>query len=380
MRALSLAAAALALAACYDPAIPNGAQACASGGRCADGYQCGPDNRCYLVGQVPGDGGPGGDASARDLAVGGDLAGADLAGADLAVADLAVGDLAGVDLRTVDQATQPDLAQPGCLLDTDCTGGRSCCSKVCVDEKSDRANCGACGKVCTLANATAACTNAACTIASCNAGFGDCNLMPADGCELPLGGDPKNCGMCGHSCNGLSCVASACVPNKRAFVSSVLFTGNMGGLVGADGNCQSLANAVQLGGVWKAWLSDDTGANPGLRMTHFSGGYALVDGVTLVANGWSGLTSGSLLHPINLTEKRGAPPIGNTSCGTGNAPTVWTDTSPLGVEQFPGDSCSSWTSTTGGSEWGNANDPAAWTSWCNGGSCAWLSAIYCIEQ
>ena len=61
-------------------------------------------------------------------------------------------------------------------------------------------NCGACGTVCALPNATASCGAGRCAIASCNAGFADCNGNPADGCEINLDTSTSHCGRCGNLC------------------------------------------------------------------------------------------------------------------------------------------------------------------------------------
>jgi hypothetical protein len=104
----------------------------------------------------------------------------------------------------------------------------------------------------------------------------------------------------------------------------------------------------------------------------------------VVANGYAGLTSGTLLHAINLTEKRTASPVGTTNCAGGGHATVWTDTFNTGAQFLPGMNyhCSNWTDGGGatGSEWGDGNDPTQWSAWCNGGICSWTSSIYCIEQ
>jgi hypothetical protein len=81
-------------------------------------------------------------------------------------------------------------------------------------ESNDLSNCGACGKACNLANATAACTNGACTIAACTSGFADCDNNAANGCEANLQTDPAHCSSCSKACdstNGTpSCTAGAC--------------------------------------------------------------------------------------------------------------------------------------------------------------------------
>lgn len=76
------------------------------------------------------------------------------------------------------------------------------------------ANCGACGRVCSVANATAACVGGVCAVGACASGFGDCDRMAANGCERGLTTDAANCGACGRTCGPANatgaCVAGAC--------------------------------------------------------------------------------------------------------------------------------------------------------------------------
>ncbi|MEZ4407961.1 MAG: hypothetical protein R3A52_16020 [Polyangiales bacterium] len=73
-------------------------------------------------------------------------------------------------------------------------------------------NCGACGRACSLANATAGCASGACTVASCNTGFANCNGMASDGCEVNTRNDNNHCGVCGNVCpGGQRCSAGVCV-------------------------------------------------------------------------------------------------------------------------------------------------------------------------
>ncbi|MDQ3178339.1 MAG: hypothetical protein M3Q72_12475, partial [Actinomycetota bacterium] len=77
---------------------------------------------------------------------------------------------------------------------------------------TDPANCGACGRVCTLAAAVAGCDAGACVIATCDAGFSDCDASDATGCEAELATDVANCGACGNACAaGSVCLEGACV-------------------------------------------------------------------------------------------------------------------------------------------------------------------------
>ncbi|HXC51552.1 MAG TPA: hypothetical protein VN634_11750 [Candidatus Limnocylindrales bacterium] len=79
---------------------------------------------------------------------------------------------------------------------------------------SNPANCGSCGTICTAANGTAGCTSSTCTIGSCSAGFTDCNNSVVDGCEAATTSDPNNCGGCGTTCaapNGTpGCTSGTC--------------------------------------------------------------------------------------------------------------------------------------------------------------------------
>jgi hypothetical protein len=73
-------------------------------------------------------------------------------------------------------------------------------------------HCGACANVCPIrANSVAQCSNSVCGF-TCNAGYGDCNGSPVDGCEINLMTSTSHCGACGLVClQGHSCVSGACV-------------------------------------------------------------------------------------------------------------------------------------------------------------------------
>jgi hypothetical protein len=169
---------------------------------------------------------------------------------------------------------------------------------------------------------------------------------------------------------------------KRVFVTSVLYTGDLGGLAGADAKCQQRAQAAGLGGTYLAWLADNS-QNPNTRFTKSAAAYTRVDGVK-IANNFVDLTDGTLLAPINVTELGGPAPIGNTTCAGGGHPTVWTDVLATGNLWFLNGNCAEWTSQAATStSWGEANmTNTSWSSWCSGGGavCVWTSALYCFQQ
>jgi hypothetical protein len=89
-----------------------------------------------------------------------------------------------------------------------------CNGSYCANTTNDVNNCGSCGHVCSLPNATSTCTSSACAIASCATGFADCNGTASDGCEVNTTNDVNHCMSCTNKCTLANatavCSASAC--------------------------------------------------------------------------------------------------------------------------------------------------------------------------
>jgi len=68
-----------------------------------------------------------------------------------------------------------------------------------INLSDDPLNCGGCGIVCSADNASSTCLAGQCAVASCEAGFDDCDLNPANGCEVELN-SLDDCGGCGQVC------------------------------------------------------------------------------------------------------------------------------------------------------------------------------------
>lgn len=151
--------------------------------------------------------------------------------------------------------------------------------------------------------------------------------------------------------------------DKRVFVTSTTYNGNLGGLSGADAKCQARADAAGLAGTWKAWLSDSTTAADS-RVTHTTYNYVLING-TVLANGWSDLTDGTIDAAIDINEFGGSV----------FAPSYYTNTTSAGLREFASDTnstCLDWTSSTSG-----GNGPAGSGSYTDFRWTDTSTAIYC---
>ena len=104
---------------------------------------------------------------------------------------------------------------------------------------------------------------------------------------------------------------------KIVFVTSQRYTGNLGGLAGANAKCQQLATAAGLTGTYKAWLADNN-SMPTTAFTHSTSPYVLVNG-TRIADDWTSLITKPLLHEL-FTDERNTVVFYNKGYG----PEVWT--------------------------------------------------------
>jgi hypothetical protein len=127
--------------------------------------------------------------------------------------------MTGTDGGVATDAGMPGTDAGGGRTDAGTGGGSSLApckdgtgASICTDLYNDRANCGACGKVCA---ATEFCQAGACAPLppiDCQGGTTPC-LDPSGGKQFctTLMGDPRNCGACGNVCaGGAACMNGVC--------------------------------------------------------------------------------------------------------------------------------------------------------------------------
>ncbi|MBK8995724.1 MAG: hypothetical protein IPM35_08250 [Myxococcales bacterium] len=154
---------------------------------------------------------------------------------------------------------------------------------------------------------------------------------------------------------------------KIAFVTSTEYTSDFGSVAKADAQCATRAAEAGLSGSYMAWLSDST-SSPSTRFTRAEGNYVSVSG-TVIAAGWTGLTSGSLKANLDYDEYSEQTTVGLTA---------WTGTAADGTAT--GDDCNDWS----GDGQATVGEITAygfkWSALPAAQDCAVFRHLYCFEQ
>jgi hypothetical protein len=191
----------------------------------------------------------------------------------------------GACLKTVSSCGDAGVVAcvPGPPMTELCNGLDDDCDGV-VDNgfnlETDVNHCGSCSKACALANAQPKCAAHTCEVASCNAGFGDCDGVPSNGCEANFGTDPNNCTACNHACSAPNsdpgCGPSGCTFTCKAgyvdldknpangceYKCTVTSTTDLPDVGFVDANCDGMDGEINNG----IFVSSDPGSsdsNPG---------------------------------------------------------------------------------------------------------------------
>ena len=274
-----------------------------------------------------------------------------------------------------------------CGVDSDCSTGNYCQGSSCVPQKTNGQACSGAGQ---CASGFCPADDGVCCDAACTGTCSSCKAIDTCGVDgtcsaVTSGTDPKN------ECAGASsCFAGACQSGTVVFVTSATYSGNLGGLAGADAICASHAQNACLTGTFLPWLSTAT-SSPGARFPHQTVAYRLVTG-TKVADNWSDLTDITVDAPLNRDEFGAPAPASDlvTCGGVDHTDLVYTGTyydATRFLDQpgaFPAQ-CDDWTATTGDAGWGYYGDTNNfWTLGCSSGGqgnvCFVQAPIYCFQQ
>ena len=190
-------------------------------------------------------------------------------------------------------------------------------------------------------------------------------------------------GVCGFKEYG--CPLDCGPENYRVFVTTQVFDGHIGGVDKADAFCNAAAFEENLGGRWKAWISQP-GRYPANKDNGFYRSevpYKLLDNQNsegaVIASKWNDLTDGNLQNPINRFEngvQLPPPPVTRH---------VWSSTS-VGGYLEDDRHCDGWT-IGAYDEWegftgmtGRAiSSDSTWTR-LSPYPCAIWRSLYCFEQ
>ena len=128
-----------------------------------------------------------------------------------------------------------------------CNAGYANCNGLYADgcetnTTSNPNHCGGCSRTCgAIPNGSAACLNSTCSIGTCNTGFGNCNGIYADGCETNTTSNPNHCGGCSRTCGAIPNGSAACLNSTCSIGTCNTGFGNCNGLY-ADGCEINLTN------------------------------------------------------------------------------------------------------------------------------------------
>lgn len=166
--------------------------------------------------------------------------------------------------------------------------------------------------------------------------------------------------------------------SKCVFVTSATYTGNLGGLDGADQKCADEARAEgsqAARGTYKAWLSTTDASPAGARFTHPEVPYVRVDGEE-VAQSFAVLVSPGQINAATITVTANGQVAGGPEY-------AWTGTTPSGLAKP--NNCISWTFGNFVDEFGTAGNTTNlangyWTDWTSSVLCVTALHLYCFQQ
>ncbi len=223
-------------------------------------------------------------------------------------------------------------------------------------------------------------------IAACDSDGGDGVMIGVDGSTMPMpdGSMPRPDARPPMPDRSVPLPDAPMAPQgPRVFVSSLRYSadlrtagGQATGLASADYICQNLADAAEIGGNWKAWISTST-VNAIDRIVGNGPWYRMDGAVAFPNRARLGTTP---VVPISIDEMGGTPdPFYEAWTGTA----LGGFKAPLGSRQSV--TCWDWTSTVDSTSVGgvvgdiDANG-STWTNLATGYCSPFHRRLYCFEQ
>lgn len=180
-------------------------------------------------------------------------------------------------------------------------------------------------------------------------------------------GNPQDADACSNTCM---------LNYRRVFATSQVYTGNLGGIAGADAKCQEAAAKLFLPGRFQAWISTDTDS-PAKRFVHSTVPYVDLD-LMPIADNWDDLVDGAIDLGIYKTELGPLPP--ESACLPGFR-VAWTATTTVGAASGPGSNCDGWTSIDNEGRVGQLGYMTPdWTDASASLDCTCAASLYCFER
>ena len=196
------------------------------------------------------------------------------------------------------------------------------------------------------------------TCTSVMGGTGDLSCYP-----------PEHTNNCTFNTTG--CTGGTGIDESIVFVSSTTFNGNLGGISGADAECNTLAGTAGLSGTFVAWLSNSTLNAKDRIPTDIP--FNRTDGVR-VADNLADLLDGTIDIKISVNEN-GAPPDDIKD-------SVWTGTNETGhAKVIVGNHCNNWQSSASGDKGLKGKSDESTLKWTNEKeeTCNEIYRIYCFQ-
>lgn len=153
-------------------------------------------------------------------------------------------------------------------------------------------------------------------------------------------------------------------------------TGAIGGLDAADAECQARADAANIRGTFRAWLSDSQGSPSTRFLKSEDDPYVLADTTTIIALNWDDLITngGDLLTSLNQDEN------GAIIAGGGDV-YAWTGTTETGELASSTETCNDWVSSDPG-DLGVVGIVTQQNDWTNNvaEACSGSHRLFCFQQ